>query len=61
MIALGMAKQKYSYDPGASKFEHLGRLCSDLQKAGLKVSDDTVRAALEEAHAADLYKNEDKS
>ena len=52
-MILGMAMEKYGYDPKTSRNkatgENRGSICADLQKAGLPVDSDTIRDHLKMA------------
>ncbi len=55
-MILGMAIEKYGYDPDSRRNtatgENHGSICADLEKAGLQVDADTIREHLKAASAA---------
>ena len=48
-LIIGMAVGGYSYDPTASRSKIIPEITSDLAKAGVELTDDTVRKWLKEA------------
>jgi hypothetical protein len=51
-LIIGMAMKGYSYNPKAKRSDRINDIVCDLEKCGVKLSDDTVRRYLREA--ADL-------
>lgn len=55
-MILGMAMQKYGFNPESRRNtatgENTGSICADLEKAGLPVDADTIREHLKAAYAA---------
>jgi hypothetical protein len=48
-MIISMAVDKYKYDPQAEKSGGVTRIRDAVEKAGFKISDDTIRSKLQEA------------
>jgi len=48
-IVIGMAINGYAFDPMAKRSDRVPEIASDLAKAGVPVTDDTIRKYLKEA------------